>query len=275
MHAIEIHRIILAMGAPARMCAFDTIASGFVGGVEKPMRRRRGGFTLIELLVVIGIIAILMSLLLPALGQARQVARGGVCLSNLRQIGMAETTYEMDYNAMAFNGHLAILYGNTNLNSSHLWVYPLFYSYLGLSATSQGEQSLASSPYFCPGTPKVWLPGSAQWGVTTYPRNRRQWTSDWSHSTGSYTFAIRSARVKDPSLIIQHFEGYSHWGVDDRPTLRNAGTYADAAWQYGWHHRRYIAVSYWDGRADQHPAPIPGPYGGSDKQPPWGHNLFN
>ena len=51
------------------------------------------GFTLIELLVVIGVITILISLLLPALIQARHAAKTIVCLSNLRSIGMSLTLY--------------------------------------------------------------------------------------------------------------------------------------------------------------------------------------
>jgi len=60
------------------------------------MSRRRRAFTLVELLVVIGIIALIVSMLLPALNRARDQARQIRCLSNMRQLVIAWTMYAND-----------------------------------------------------------------------------------------------------------------------------------------------------------------------------------
>jgi len=70
-------------------------------------RHQSHGFTLIELLVVIGIIAVMISLLLPALNKARGTARAVACMSNLRQLGQAFFMY-----AAENQGRLTIIHQN-------------------------------------------------------------------------------------------------------------------------------------------------------------------
>jgi len=59
--------------------------------------KKQYGFTLIELLVVISIIAVLMSIMMPALNKVRQQARATVCMTSMRNLGTASMTYSADH----------------------------------------------------------------------------------------------------------------------------------------------------------------------------------
>ncbi len=63
------------------------------------------GFALLELLVVVSIIALLMALLLPAVGRARRLGRATVCLAHQRQVGLAARMYMDDHRGNMFHHH--------------------------------------------------------------------------------------------------------------------------------------------------------------------------
>jgi prepilin-type N-terminal cleavage/methylation domain-containing protein/prepilin-type processing-associated H-X9-DG protein len=118
---------------------------------ENP-RRTEAAFTLIELLVVIAIIAILASLLLPALAKAKEKGRQARCLSNQRQVGLALVLYEGDFQKLPPKASQVLDFMNPKAAG---WRNNCLYA---ISPYLQGEQRKSSQVYSCPTAKKADVP---------------------------------------------------------------------------------------------------------------------
>jgi prepilin-type N-terminal cleavage/methylation domain-containing protein len=107
-------------------------------------RKATRGFTLVELLVVIGIIALLIAILLPALSRAREQAKNAQCLSNLRQLATVYQLYANDYKDQIPIGYD----GNSPWTGYYICQSSKWYPLMGY--LYQGNYLTSPEAFFCP-----------------------------------------------------------------------------------------------------------------------------
>lgn len=129
-------------------------------------RNKRFAFTLIELLVVIAIIAILASLLLPALAKAKTKAVFTTCLNNTRQMGIAMAIYAND-----FNDKIPDM-SRPEMGGAGGWAWDLPVQ----MANHMARSGVTRKTLYCPSTPKQ--NADVHWSFATMPRDTNEIAPD-------------------------------------------------------------------------------------------------
>jgi prepilin-type N-terminal cleavage/methylation domain-containing protein/prepilin-type processing-associated H-X9-DG protein len=211
------------------------------------MRDIQRGFTLVELLVVIGIIAVLIALLLPALNRARESAKGVNCMSNLRQIGIAVTLY-----TQASKGWLPP-YRTAVTGFSPPPAYPYYWQFL--AAFYQNEE------------PRVWECPSDNFVIGTAGPIRRHFNermfSGVRDASFSYGWNIRLPKsstsiytlpefsyVMNPSPVAKIRAPSEAMLFLDAASSVVGPDYVDIPTTWRFDHNKRIACLYVDGHAD-------------------------
>lgn len=193
------------------------------------MKTSRHPFTLIELLVVVAIIAILASLLLPALGRARDKARTASCQSNLKQWGLAQTTYTSDSDDYFVTD---LIHQNINILTDRRWTVrirdyagtelykcPVVKAYLTSGADTLYEvtQEYNTSP------PIAYAMNAVDFASTTHPTSPspNNFAPPINYNPGSGTDISKIGDAVVSSDTVWMFDGGHTWAHTWKP-----GSYA-------------------------------------------------
>ena len=214
----------------------------------KPWRRPiQSKFTLVELLVVIAIIAILASMLLPALGKARSMAYETVCQSQLKQMGLGLGMYANDYNGYAVPSYWPGF--ETGSWTQYGWYYYLC-DYV--PAPDYAATSNTGNVYICPADKSGGIPVYANYVKAKAP-----------HDT-SYGYPTNLGVSRYPSYVMRKLDGCrkpSGMGMfSEMGPVCGGGTYLfhDGYWtvdtvlqDHNFVHNNSIMVCYADGHVDR------------------------
>jgi prepilin-type N-terminal cleavage/methylation domain-containing protein/prepilin-type processing-associated H-X9-DG protein len=166
---------------------------------------RRINFTLIELLIVISIIAILASLLLPALQNARNTAKQIYCANNFRQMGAAMNMYSSDN--IGFLPQVSAGYQETTYGANH-WIYfsDLLMPYINENAKvfSYKGYYWKNSPFLCPEAINFYDVENHYGIYFTCTATLGGWTKPYNHDGINYGanavyYPQKISAVKNPS----------------------------------------------------------------------------
>jgi len=134
----------------------------------------RRAFTLIELLVVISIIALLIAILLPALGAARESAKRTQCASNLHQISIGYYTYAVERDGVLPLGYI---HHNPDSNYAMIARSGTASNYMMLGDLFEADIIQDGKIFYCP---------SQTWDIFMYDSTENRWNVDYTNSANQH-----------------------------------------------------------------------------------------